>query len=256
MKISSLLIIFLGLVPSLAQADVDVWRQRVVEIMTPAAKEIGLTGIRIVKSSDYPNNFGSVEIKDQAIEVVIGCEVQLKHPNLSEDAFTYSFCHELGHIFAGSPFYKDASHLSAEGQADYWAAAVCLKKVFRTFPEVKLTHPDPFVKLNCDSQFSDLNEQAICYRIAQAGMDFMTAISFDIAKLGQIDNTGFYRKPEFTRKETYFSDGYPTLQCRVETIAAGAFCNTSENNWDKKVTNWSCSNLVAARPGCWFKNSN
>ncbi len=228
--------------------------ERLVQLMTPYAKERGLMGINITKTTDFPDNFGSMEIKGYMIEIALGSEVRRLHPRLSEDVFSYVLCHELGHFFAGAPLYKNEDSLSTEGQSDYWAAAVCLKKLFRDFPQATVKNLDPFIKKNCDIQFRDKSEQLICYRSAQAGFDFMTEMHYSVAKHSPVEAKGFYRKPDFTKKETHFLDGYPTLQCRAETVAAGAFCNTSEKRWNLRIPNWSCETALTKRPSCWFTN--
>jgi hypothetical protein len=221
--------------------------------MIPYAKERGLLGINISKTEDFPDNFGSMEIRNQYLEIAVGSEVKKINSHLSEDVFAYVLCHELGHFFAGQPLSTNIHQLSTEGQSDYWAAAVCLKKIFRKFPSVQLKTPELFIKNNCDSEYKSALDQQICYRITQAGFDFMKHMHLSIAKISPIEGRGFYRMPDFSKKETHFSDGYPTLQCRAETIAAGAFCNTSEKKWDSKAANWPCETPLAQRPSCWFR---
>ncbi len=234
-------------------AQTDQLENRVIQLMTPYAKERGLQGINIIKTTDYPDNFGSMDIKENFIEIAVGSEVKKIHAELNEDVFAYVLCHEMGHFFAGAPLYNNDLHISSEGQSDYWAAAVCLKKLFRTYPVVYNKITDPFIKSNCDAQYASQAEQIICYRIAEAGFDFMTSMHLSIAKHSPIEAKGFYRQPDFKQKENYFSDGYPTLQCRAETVAAGAFCNTSEKRWGLRISDWACETALAERPSCWFK---
>jgi hypothetical protein len=234
-------------------AEIDANEALLVEILNPYAKQLGLLGINLSKTDIFPDNYGSMEIRKQYLEIEVGTDVKKMHADLNEDAFSYVLCHELGHYFAGPPLKNDSSQLSSEGQSDYWASAVCLKKFFRRSPAKHKIKPLPFVKSHCDSQFQKSNDRIICYRSAQAGMDFMTEMHNWIKKMSPNDAKTFYGQPQFGNKELGFFNDYPSLQCRVETIAAGAFCNISENRWTQRIANWHCENSIAARPSCWFK---
>ncbi|MBC7458395.1 MAG: hypothetical protein H7235_08965 [Bdellovibrionaceae bacterium] len=230
------------------------WETRAVQLMNPFALKLNLRRIQISKSIDDPANMGCIEIKNHQAQMSIGADIFKDHPGLSEDGYAAILCHELGHIFAGAPIYmKDGANLSTEGQSDYWAAAVCLKKLFRAFPEPEIKTPQASVKSNCDKVYSTNSEQQLCYRVAAAGMNAMNVLHKSLIDVIQNDPAGFYKKPDFSNHETLFSDRYPTLQCRAETFAAGAFCKTSESKWTSGSTNWACEAEISKRPGCWYK---
>jgi hypothetical protein len=230
------------------------WENRAIQLMQPYTLQLGLQGIRILKSSDDPDNMGCIELQNKWAEISIGSAIFKNHSELTEDGYAAILCHELGHVFAGAPLYlKDGANLSTEGQSDYWAAAVCLKKLFTRYPRMNSAKPNPYLVTNCDSQFASKREQRLCYRIAAAGMNVMTVLHRSLIDVIQNDPVGFYKKPDFSIKETLFSDRYPTLQCRAETYAAGAFCKSSDIKWSNGVINWNCEDEISKRPSCWFK---
>jgi hypothetical protein len=59
-------------------------------------------------------------------------------PAITADAFVLILCHEFGHHMGGSPQQREADGslrwASAEGQADYYATAVCAKRMFSLIP--------------------------------------------------------------------------------------------------------------------------
>lgn len=53
-----------------------------------------------------------------------------RHAALSECGLALAIAHEVGHHLGGQPFDRDFPWLSAEGQADYWATRVGMKRAF------------------------------------------------------------------------------------------------------------------------------
>ena len=226
-----------------------------IEIMTPYAKQMGLKGINLTRSEEYSDNLGSSEIRKGYIEIEYGTEVRSKYLTMTDDTFTFILCHELGHTFARkSMFREDGSRISPEGYSDYWGASVCLKKIFQAMPPQQIVIPDPFVQTRCDATYDDNNERIVCYRIAMAGMGFGHQLHLFVQSLSPKNPiTGFYGTPDFNKNETMFFDNYPSLQCRMETILAGALCKTSEKRWSQGISNWACETSAGARPSCWYK---
>lgn len=226
-----------------------------IEIMTPYAKQMGLKGINLTRSEEFADNLGSSEIRDGYIEIEYGTNIQNKYPTMKEDTFTFILCHEMGHSFARKSMLRpDGTRISPEGYSDYWGASVCLKKIFRDMPSKKVILPDPFVQVRCDAIYKTNVDRIVCYRIAEAGMDFGTQMHLFVKSLSPADTkTGFYAKPDFNKTETLFFDNYPSLQCRMETILAGALCTTAEKRWTQQISNWACEASLGARPTCWYK---
>ncbi len=247
------LLFLVGIYSNSASAQNSPTEDLALEIMTPYSKQMGLKGINLSRSDEFADNLGSSEIRNGYIEIEYGTEVHTKYPTMKEDTFTFILCHELGHTFARKSMLRpDGTRISPEGYSDYWGAGVCLKKIFRTIPASHVIIPDPIVQLNCDKTYKSDVDRMVCYRIAEAGMDFGYQMHLFTKKIGYPE-TGFYAKPDFNKKETEYFDNYPSLQCRMETILAGALCITSEKRWTQGISNWACEASAGARPSCWYK---
>lgn len=229
--------------------------QTLIQIFTPYALKAGYSRIKI--STDYENTLytGGVMVEDNMINMVFGSEFNKAYPNLPEDAYAKILCHELGHIFGETPKADQINNpISPEAESDYFAGAVCLKKLFKAYPSKSIQIPDPIVSLKCQSVYKNQDDIKVCERIAMSGFNFFTALRNSLLKTKAImPNDDFYGQPNFSKKETRFFDYYPSLQCRTETIAEGAYCNTSENLWSSGEKNWHCQSGLGARLGCWFK---
>lgn len=135
-----------------------------------------------------------------------------------------TLCHEVGHKLGGAPFQKfpgsDPHWSSAEGQSDYFAAANCLPKVFksleRNFPE-KL-QANKIENFPIDHCRNSANEE-MCQWITQVGIDFVEFLQsyyeLDIPRA----------QPEVWAQEkvskTLFT-AYPTYQCRLDIFKTAA----------------------------------
>ena len=145
-----------------------------------------------------------------------------RRPEVSPEAFALVLCHELGHAYGGYPYLRKSQKMSAEGQADYYGSADCLKQVIDVledeFPEYETTE---FTEEICEGD-------AVCLRGLHAGQGLGDLLA-SMRKVGTPD----YATPDpLVVKKTQLS--YPeTVQCRLDTYLAGAM------NWD--------------RPKCWFK---
>jgi hypothetical protein len=145
-----------------------------------------------------------------------------RRPEVSPEAFALVLCHELGHAYGGKPYIRKSSKMSAEGQADYYGANDCLKKVIdvleEEFPEFE---PSEFAEDKCGGD-------VVCLRGLNAGQGLG-----DLLASMKKESPPDYSTPDtLVVKKTQLS--YPkTVQCRLDTYLAGAM------DWD--------------RPTCWFK---
>ena len=255
MKLYLALLITVGFYSNLSMAQNSPTEDYAIEIMTPYAKQLGLKGINLSRSEEFADNLGSSEVRNGYIEIEYGTEVRIKYPTMKEDTSTFILCHELGHSFARKDMLRpDGTRISPEGYSDYWGAAVCLKKIFSAIPPNRIVIPDPFVQSKCDTTYKNEADRMVCYRIAEAGMDFGYQLHLFVKSLSPTQTpTGFYGTPDYNKKETAFFDNYPSLQCRMETILAGALCTTSEKRWTQRISNWACETSLGARPSCWYK---
>jgi hypothetical protein len=121
----------------------------------------------------------------------------LSHPKMSPATLNLLLCHELGHYLGGPPLKSRTGWSSTEGQSDYYSTSNCLKD------------------LGVDET------QFINSAIA------LTAIYAEATQqlpphLEECDQT----------VATRMNYGYPTIQCRLDTLIAG---------WNERP-----------RPKCWF----
>jgi hypothetical protein len=136
-------------------------------------------------------------VKENGLVAIVVWGGMISHPKMNPATFYLLLCHELGHFLGGPPLKSRTGWSSTEGQSDYYSASSCVKD------------------LGVDEgQFIDA---------ALA----LTAIYAEVTrqappKLETCDQT----------VATRTNYGYPTTQCRLDTLLAG----------------WS----EAPRPKCWF----
>lgn len=106
----------------------------------------------------------------------------LQHPDLTDDEVLLILCHELGHHLGGAPLASRNGWASCEGQADYWSAK------------------------NCGQLLGSPYQTAL--RLTQMYAHNMMQPSPDLST------------PDTTKVERTFY-GYPSAQCRLDTLIAG-----------------------------------
>lgn len=164
-------------------------------------------------------------------------------PYMTNSAFTLTVCHEIGHILGGEPFLKISSmaHMSAEGQADFFAAALCMKKYDLTFKLEIETEVDPYITSSCYEKFNLNSDFETCLKVAVAGVSLARALAF----LSDFDGLDVSHPSEHEASETLFNS-YPDIQCRLDTFVAGALSSFS-------IDFDLISSDAHLRPKCWFK---
>lgn len=184
---------------------------------------------------------------------------------LSKDGLRAMICHEFGHIGGGAPTRRFIlGELSVEGQADFFAAAVCLPTLFRI--ENNETY-SALVKSNswlfqiCGAANRSSAEIAVCGRVAMAALN-LTRYLF------QGWDTKFNGRGPGLPPEIESTDGaivertfvdYPTPQCRLDTYKLGAKCMISPSSsiTDFKNAHTACGKSAGdiPRPSCWYKRT-
>jgi hypothetical protein len=183
---------------------------------------------------------------------------------MTPDAFALSVCHEVGHLLGGAPRSSSPGELdpsAVEGQADYWAGLQCIKKYFESdsSDSSKGVPIDGYDWTICKIRYSSSNDRLVCLRGLVAAHDLIDVIasanfangSNEIYDLATPD-------PKIVEKT---NEGYPSNQCRLETIAAGLLCHqpvgveTSDTDPRVGTCNFSGSFLSGSRPACWYSAS-
>jgi hypothetical protein len=170
------------------------------EVLTKTSKPLV---IQLQWDSPY---FGAGAIQDDSFVSVRVFGGMVRTPEMTEDIYALILCHELGHMIGGEP-YQDipgAEWTSVEGQADFFAASVCLPRYFKTL--------EP-----------SLSVALIRQRIELAGLGFIH-LSQKYATFTQEPASLEKTAPEVATVLNRRS--YPGDQCRLDTFKAGARCLT------------------------------
>jgi hypothetical protein len=172
------------------------------------------------------------------------------HPFMTEEAFRFILCHEMGHILGGEPTFpvSPIDRTSNSGQPDYYAAAVCMKLLLKDADNTHQNAVDPVVEVRCRHTFNTPREQNLCRRVGNAGNE---AARFLSTILGQ---KASYSTPS-REVANHMESAHPVLQCRMDTYLAGALCRTMPSGIsvdEGNQINASCNVGESARPRCWF----
>lgn len=251
----------LTLLSHLAQAE---WKSTIIsaarEIYAPLGQESFGLKLEISIRADSLA-VASADRSEQQLSVVIH-QGLLDAPKLTPDALRMIICHELGHIFGGAPRRNvppewegpvapdSMSYMSSEGQADYYASAVCFKKLVDharrrgQLERLNLSEVGPILKNKCDRS----DEHEICLRAALGGKAFLNLIhEFPIS----CEHHDSSITPRLIR------DMYPARQCRLDTMIQGSFCGGElphTLDFEDAGAN-SCLAPGAQRPLCWYRDS-
>ena len=171
-----------------------------------------------------------------------------RHIEITNDAFLFIVCHEDGHHLAGTPrIWK----FSVEGQADYFGASECMRRLLPRLSEedqVPYTPAAKIVRSKCAQVFANQDERTQCIRIAWAG----EALSRFFAESKELPSPNFEIRDQTIVVGVTLGAASP--QCRLDTYLAAALCDHANNTDAKPGQRWLCrgANDPAVRPACWF----
>lgn len=200
--------------------------------------------IKIEDSEKY--NAYATWSSDNKPKIVITNAV-LRNELITTDVLALLICHELGHFYADSPKQRRGntqklSWSSAEGQADYYASSICMKKIINDLPKYEVNN-DIKSKLsfpsNCKSDH--------CYRILTASMNLTKMFA-------KIKHWNY--ELSLTRKD--FSTAYTTIynhpnpQCRLDTLVMGYLCPSNITIEQGREMYMTCSQPQFRQPQCWL----
>lgn len=177
-----------------------------------------------------------------------------RFPNMTYDGFMAVACHEMGHHFGGAPLFK-WDWASVEGEADYYSALKCMRRVFRNDDNEKILAGrtlNSHVVSECLSEHNKRIDQLLCIRAGQAGLTLASVLAaMDGVRLPNV------LKPD-PRQVWQTDEDHPAAQCRLDTYFQGALCRVPVakglSNTDYRPG--SCSGTAftrGLRPRCWFK---
>lgn len=153
-------------------------------------------------------------------------------PKMTLSGVAMTLCHELGHGIGGAPLKDSGEKIraSVEGQADYFAARFCLKRILKHLPAVSDHAVDPYLKTRCEEKYSgadllmctramaELENERIFFRTTEGGESETYFDRLDITITDHVELDPYY---------------YPSAQCRLDTMINGI--------------------LELPRPLCWWK---
>lgn len=181
-----------------------------------------------------------------------------RHQLTTNDGFMLVVCHELGHHMGGAPKYTDVGNdwASDEGEADYWGALKCMRRVLESDDNAKIVSKmkiDQAATKKCQMLYHTENEVALCQRIAMAGKSLGSLLG----SLGGEAQVDFQTPDKSIVKKTFHN--HPHAQCRLDTYFSGTLCDVSldldVDNKDPKVG--VClkrdGHVDGPRPLCWYK---
>lgn len=189
-----------------------------------------------------------------------------RRPETTPDGFALVLCHEIGHHLGGYPF--SSSWAADEGAADYFATLSCARDLWKDQKEKNALSRDlitEYPKSLCDAQWSDEDDQNLCYRTLLGGKSLGTLL----AALG--GTRADYATPDKSVVKST-NHAHPAGQCRLDTYIAGALCGqefdpavipgkdlgSKRNSADAEAASgrFTCLRTeftVGTRPLCWFK---
>ncbi len=245
--------------------------QSVEDIYLPLVSQLSfrLKFVRLWESSEENAIAGMEEDSQGKIYKMTFPGGLARHPNMSAEAYTLVVCHELSHHLGGAPTFPDGA--SVEGQADYFAAFDCLRRVLirkiQTESSRQKVQVPVLVKFLCSKAFKDEENRYLCESIAFHG--YKTTSFFAQKKNLPVPA---FTTPSLTRATKYFEvgeDPHPSAQCRLDTYLAAALCN--KHPLSKEVEDNSLAGFInrvpldevevcpneeyytlGERPICWF----
>lgn len=177
----------------------------------------------------------------------------VREERLTFDALALVVCHEAGHHFGGFPLRSEWG--ATEGQADYFATQSCAREMWRddhAGNAAARASVEPYAKSKCDGVWAGEAERNLCYRSMSAALVLMNylgggqKVAFDTPSRDSVAKTKKF---------------YPTMQCRLDTMVAGALCSREFDpavipKTQAEAAATSCLDTepsVGDRPICWFK---
>jgi hypothetical protein len=200
--------------------------------------------------SDTVNSFAYRDDNVWTIDMMGG---YARHPLNTFDGQLMLACHEIGHHVGGAPT-KPSRWAVAEGQSDYYANLVCLKKIMESDNNeeivAKMNIPE-VVKEKCASVYKKKSDQYLCQRVTMAGWvmnqvwtDGDTSIDFATPDTSVVSSTKTW---------------HPNYQCRIDTSLQGALCtekiaSVALDNQDPFIGTCNKKNgyTIGLRPRCWY----
>jgi hypothetical protein len=255
----------------LTEEEFNIVLDEVKEIFTPVFEEIDKN---FVVNYLWTNNQVNATAQQQGSNWIINMYGGLaRHKHATLDSFRVVACHEIGHHLGGAPrrsgWFGSISWASNEGQSDYYANFICMKKLILegqalglevAAPDLSIYEDEEYAiaESSCAARYSDEvvtegvdSDYSVCLRTVLAGLSLGRLLGGDNStiSLGTPD--------ERTVSSTQHS--HPQAQCRADTYMASSLCDQeSEVVLDAENPNLGTCNRAdgfdyGLRPLCWYK---
>lgn len=241
-------------------APVDLAFEKIIIVYQADLQARGKRVVLVRSEGDFPST-ASIDPYQNPVKILINSKRAAHESSFNEADWLQILCHEIGHLLGGAPYIfinpGDWGEISAEGQADYFAAAKCMKRVWANEMENRkaLKGMD---SANVASARAQGCRDDQCVRIAVATFEFFR-------KLDPEQNLSLDRRSPDRATSTHVHPWALPTHCRVDTSLAGAVCPINPsipfsalNQRDGSCVNDSLNSLerLGARPGCWFAPEN
>lgn len=179
-------------------------------------------------------------LNEDDIPVVSITSKMLHHEFMNKNVLKLLICHELGHAYGGFPKqFRGRSELkswsTAEGQADYYSALVCARKL-------KFEQTKKFYSICKDDQK--------CQSMVDAAVNLSkiyAEIKFWPYELSVSDpDRNIVHTTELT---------HPNPQCRLDTFINAIRCLKSTKASIEGKPFYTCTQSEARQPSCWMAPS-
>ena len=158
---------------------------------------ISLYSNEIALDAQWESPYLGMGMKNSRSMLILGGTTRVK--GMTKDAFAAAVCHEIGHVLGGSPYQtiNGSEWASAEGQADFFAANVCLPGYFKNI---------------------GVPATEILSRVEKAGYEMLSSLAPYSSETSEELNSlrRFHKLDE--KVDATLINNYPTLKCRYETF--------------------------------------
>lgn len=218
------------------------------------SQDVAQAGGRLAVIELPSMEFGAWALRNESTFILQLTQGVRYHPRMNADTYAQILCHELGHHLGGFPHVTD-SWASAEGQADYFATAKCMRRYYESLTGEQLFSEKQSLAIVdlCQKQFERGGEVQICARTLAASLN-LSGISVELSEVPQPEPALESTDPRTVERT---QEGHPLAQCRLDTYRAGALCPVP---WTEPFSaqdeyGGACSTErwnERARPLCWF----
>lgn len=179
-----------------------------------------------------------------------------RYESITDDGFLLVLCHEVGHLIGGAPTYRPYNNVSSEGQADYFATHKCFRKIAKQYPALISNNADvhPVAREMCQKQFESEQERQVCLRSSLA----QTSLAETFALLSESSSVPQFDTPDPKRRMFILFNGYPGIQCRLDTMFSASLCQKDENlllsfdSYNENLCSTANGDGIGIRPHCWY----